>query len=134
MSISKTIEYCEELIATDSLHEDCLQRNVIGRAYYHAFYEVRHHLEKRLRWFLTNKNCGVHEQLYSRFAGYPQATTGEIDKRVAEELRDRITKLIKLRTAADYKLNLAVSREMAEFSILESKAISEAIAEFKRSS
>lgn len=130
MSTTNTIKYCEELIVSTSSYDDCLQRNVIGRAYYHAFYEIRYHLEKRLKWAITNRNCGVHEQIYSRFSGYPKTTLSMDEEKKAAELRNRITNLKKLRTSADYKLNLSISKEMAEYTILESKEISKEIENF----
>lgn len=123
MPVSNTLIYAHELKNSRTVHQDCLYRNIVGRAYYHAFYEIKHHLEQNLRWPITNRKCGVHEQLYSRLNGFPEEIS--IDKQEkAQLLKNRISKLKKYRTNADYHLSRGISGKEVDYILLESEMIS----------
>lgn len=128
MAITNTLEYCEEL---DQMHSQFPQihiRAIIGRAYYHAFYEFRDHLENRLQWPITDLKGGSHLRLYSRLSGYPQGLKTPEEVLIIEEIKNRITSLKKNRTAADYKINMIISKKIQDYVVEEAKILSEEIA------
>lgn len=124
---NNALEYVQELRNSKSEFEDCHFRNIIGRAYYYAYHEARIHLENRLKWPITQKKGGVHFQLCSRLAGYPESTPDD-DRKRAAELQSRLTKLKAYRTTADYKLNEKISIGVVDFVLEEAEALSEEMA------
>ncbi|MFL4375936.1 hypothetical protein RJ730_18185 [Acinetobacter baumannii] len=127
MATTDTLNYCYELLGNSTKYDECHKRNIIGRAYYHAFYEVRHHLEQRLLWPVTNTKCGAHEKVYSRLSGYPAGSTSVMIQKRAAEIKNRVQKLKRFRTTADYHLHLTISNKLINYILHESRQISEQI-------
>lgn len=123
MAYTKTIEYCAELEQFKSEFEDIHRRNIISRAYYHAFYEFRHHLEERLKWPIMDKKGGTHLRLYSRLSGYPEDQLNSEEVKQVEELKYRITALKKYRTKADYEISTNITKLMQDFATDEAKLL-----------
>ncbi|MBC70421.1 MULTISPECIES: hypothetical protein [Acinetobacter] len=118
------LDYCNEMASITSSYPDLQNRNIVGRAYYHAFHHAKFHLDSRLDWIQTTTKGGVHMQLYSKLKGYDKEVSS-ITKLNAEKLYSKLNALKKLRTRADYKLESVITKEIANFSIEESKRISE---------
>ncbi|MFP0693984.1 hypothetical protein ACLDYA_18275 [Acinetobacter baumannii] len=118
------LDYCNEIVTTQTSFPDLQYRNVIGRAYYFTFHEAKFHLEDRLKWSETSFKGGVHARLYSRLHGYDSNTNDQV-KLNAELVYTKINALKKLRTRADYKMEIKITGELANFSIEEAKRISE---------
>ncbi|HBU89115.1 MAG TPA: hypothetical protein DEF26_16000 [Acinetobacter sp.] len=121
---NKLLEYCNEIASAETSYLDLQLRNVIGRAYYFTFHEAKYHLENRLGWKPTSDKGGVHARLYSSLRSY-EPDVNEQTKLNAELVYAKINALKKLRTRADYKMEIAITRELANFSIEEAKRISE---------
>lgn len=127
MSNNSTLDYCRELLASESNHKKWQCRNVISRAYYNVFYIADKKLRIDLGWRETTSKGGVHNKLYSRLNGYPDDVISKEKELELAALQKNISDLKKLRTNADYKLQLNIERKVAEFSIVESETISEKI-------
>ncbi|MBP4453579.1 hypothetical protein ITD55_20335 [Acinetobacter baumannii] len=121
---NKLLEYCNEIASAETSYPDLQLRNGIGRAYYFTFHEAKYHLEDRLRWKPTSEKGGVHARLYSSLLSY-DSNANEQTKINAELVYAKINSLKKLRTRADYKMEIKITRELANFSIEEAKRISE---------
>lgn len=121
---NKLLDYCNEIASAETAYPDLQLRNVIGRAYYYTFHEAKFHLENRLGWMPTSDRGGVHARLYSSLLGYEE-NVSEQTKLNAELVYAKINSLKKLRTRADYKMEIKITPEIAKFSIEEAKRISE---------
>lgn len=124
MNNNSTLEYCKELLDQESNHKQWQCRNVISRAYYNVFYLADKKLRIDLNWRETTSKGGVHNRLYSRLRGYPENEISKGKELELAMLQKNISDLKKLRTNADYKLQLNIRRGLAEFSIAESEALS----------
>lgn len=129
MSNQDTLDYCKEMLTNVSKIEHIQLRNIVSRAYYFTFYELIDHVENRLMWQETNQKGGVHVRTISRLKGYPNSQHKNESHEAALELHSRITSLKKLRTKADYRMEQAVSRKVAEYSVFESELISKELAQ-----
>ena len=122
------LDYCNEVASVASSYPDLQNRNIVGRAYYHAFHQAKYHLDNRLDWAYTTTKGGVHAQLYSKLKGYDEDVS-EVTKLKAEKLYAKLNALKKLRTRADYKMESVITKEMANYSIIEAKRISDLFTE-----
>ncbi|QDJ91882.1 hypothetical protein [Acinetobacter haemolyticus] len=122
------LDYCNEMSSSTSSYPDLQNRNIVGRAYYHAFHQAKYHLDSRLDWDQTTTKGGVHMQLYSKLKGYDQDVS-RATKLNAEKLFAKLNALKKLRTRADYKMESVITKEIANFSIEEARRISELFVE-----
>lgn len=124
MSNIDHLNYCKELLNTETRYENLQSRNVISKAYYYVFYEAEHNLVYRLNWEETQYKGGVHARLLSRLYGYQKDTVDEQKKKEADRLYIQISNLKKLRVKSDYKLQLTITRRLAEFSISQAESLS----------
>lgn len=121
MSNQDVLSYCHEMLAVNSQLQHMQNRNIVSRAYYFTYYECIEHVQNRLRWGETIYNGGVHARMLSRLLDKASGDTRKIKQ--AALLHNRMINLKKLRTQADYRLQLNITRATAEYCVIEAGKI-----------
>lgn len=121
MNNQDVLTYCYEMLGGNSQLQHMQNRNIVSRAYYFTYYECIEHIQKRLGWSETTHKGGVHVRTLSRLL---DKTSNDAQKiKQAALLHNRMINLKKLRTQADYRLQLKITKAAAEYCVREAEKI-----------
>lgn len=121
MNNRDVLDYCKEMLQTDSSLKHIQNRNIVSRAYYFTYYQCIDHVEKRLGWGETSSKGGIHARTISRLLNQTCNNPSQIEQ--AALLYTSINNLKKLRTRADYKIEINIDKATANYCVMEAERI-----------
>lgn len=121
MNNKDVLDYCKEMLENGSSVQHIQNRNIVSRAYYFTYYQCVDHVQKRLGWSETSSKGGVHARTISRLLNQTCKNPSQIEQ--AALLYTSINNLKKLRTRADYKIEINMDKAIAEYCVMEAERI-----------
>lgn len=121
MNNKDVLDYCKEMLENGSSVQHIQNRNIVSRAYYFTYYQCVDHVQKRLGWGETSSKGGVHARTISRLLNQTCKNPSQIEQ--AALLYTSINNLKKLRTRADYKIEINMDKAIAEYCVMEAERI-----------